>query len=112
MNPNDPILDWHYNAALPEAMQILAEARVAELLTPKSLDPIYRQLDQAIPTWKVWGPNMGWELLAGDYLYHPNLGTLISAASAYLGQEKIVVYRFALISIIQPNGEFTVGRTS
>lgn len=110
MNPNDPILDWHINTALPEAMDILARARVAELLTPNSVDPIYRQLDENWPTWQVYAPDQGWELLPDDYLFHKNIGTQIPAASAWLGQEKIVVYNYGLICIVQPNDEFTVGR--
>jgi hypothetical protein len=111
IHPNDPILDWHYNQALPEAMTILAEARIAELITPRSPDPIYRQLDQNCPKWSVWGPmQAGWDLLRDDYLYHPNVGTLIPAAMAWLRSEKIVVYRFELICIIQPDQSFTVGR--
>jgi hypothetical protein len=107
---SDPILDWHLNSALPEAVQILAQSQVATLITPNSVDPIYRQLDENRSTWQVYGPDMKWELLPDDYLYHPSVGTLIPAAMAWLGQEKIVVYRFQLICIIQPNGEFSVGR--
>ena len=56
MRSDDPILDWHLNDALPEAMDILARARVAELITPASVEPIYRQLDTNWPQWQVWGP--------------------------------------------------------
>lgn len=110
MRDDQPILDWYLNDGLPDAVAILAEARVAELITPSSLDPIYRQLDLNWPTWRTWGPGMKWELLQNDYLYHPNLGTLIPAAQAWLGTEKIVVYKFQLICIIQPDGKYTVGR--
>jgi hypothetical protein len=110
VKPDDPILDWHINDALPEAMDILARARVAELLTPNSVDPIYRQLDTNWPHWQCYPPGMKWELLPDDYLYHPNIGTLIPAAAAWLGQEKIVVYNYRLICIVQPDGSFTVGR--
>lgn len=110
MNPNDPILDWHLNTALPEAMDILARAQVAGLLTPNSVDPIYRQLDENWPTWQVYPPGMGWELLPDDYLYHPNIGTQIPAAQAWLGKEKIVVYNYGLICIVQTDDSFTVGR--
>lgn len=110
---DQPILDWHINSAMPEAMTVLAEAKVAELLTLSSVDPIYRQLDFNYPKWKVWGPGEeggGWTLMNDDYLYHPNLGTLIPAAMAWHYQERVVVYRYQLICIIQPDGSFTVGR--
>lgn len=113
MKSSDPILDWQINTALPEALSILAEARVAELITPNSPDPIYRQLDINCPTWQVWAPSQeggGWSLLPDDYLYHPNVGTQIPAAMAWLGQEKIIVYKFQLICIVQPDDSFTVGR--
>lgn len=108
-----PILDWHLNEGMPEAVSILAEARVAELLTPASPDPIYRQLDLNWPSWKVWGPSPaggGWELLPGDYLYSPTIGTLLPAAMAWLRSEKITVYKYNLICIIQLDDSFTVGR--
>jgi hypothetical protein len=110
---SDPILDWHLNTSLPEAVSVLAEAKVAELITPASLDPIYRQLDLNYPTWQIWGPSaegVGWSLLPDDYLYNTNLGTLIPAAMAWLRSEKIVVYAHGLICIIQPDESFTVGR--
>jgi hypothetical protein len=110
MKDSDPILDWHINANMKEAMEILAEARVATLITPNSVDPIYRQLDTNWSAWQVYPPGMKWELGLDDYLYHPEIGTLIPAAMAWLGQEKIIVYRFQLICIVQPNGEYTVGR--
>lgn len=113
MKDSDPILDWHLNSALPEARDILTQARVAELLVANSLDPIYRQLDENCPTWQVWAPSQegaGWSLLPDDYLYHPNIGTQIPAAMAWHGQEKIVVYNYQLICIIQPDDSFTVGR--
>jgi len=113
MKDSDPILDWHLNSALPEALEVLAEARVAEFITPKSLDPIYLQLDKNCPKWQVWGPSAiggGWELLPDDYLYHPNIGTQIPAAMAWLRSEKIIVYRFGLICIVQPDDSFTIGR--
>lgn len=110
MKSSDPILDWQINQALPEAIEILAEARVAALITTNSVDPIYRQLDENWSAWKVYPPGMKWELLRDDYLYHPDVGTLIPAALAWLGSEKIVVYRFQLICIIQPDDSFTVGR--
>ena|SRR6185295_6981930 len=113
IHSNDPILDWHYNSAMPEAVAVIAEARVAEFITPKSPDPIYRQLDENCPNWQVWGPSViggGWELLPDDYLYHPNIGTLIPAAMAWLCSEKIIVYRFELICIVRPDESFTVGR--
>lgn len=113
MNLNDPILDWQINNALPEAIEALAEARVATLIVANSPDPIYRQLDINCPKWKVWGPSpdgVGWTLMADDYLYHPNLGTLIPAASAWHGSEKIVVYKYGLICIVQLDDSFTVGR--
>lgn len=113
ISASDPILDWHINSTLPEAMAVLAEARVAELLTTALPDPIYRQLDWHCPNWKVWGPNEqggGWELLPDDYLYSPTLGTLIPAAMAWLRSEKIIVYKHRLICIVQPDGSFTVGR--
>lgn len=113
MKDDVPILDWQINSSLPEAMEALAEARVAEFITPASPDPIYRQLDINIPDWTVWGPSAiggGWTLMEGDYLYHPNLGTLIPAAMAWLRSEKIVVYKYALFCIIQPDDSFTVGR--
>jgi hypothetical protein len=110
MKDSDPILDWHINSALPEAMDILVQARVATLITPNSVDPIYRQLDTNWSAWQVYPPGMKWELLEDDYLYHPSVGTLIPAAMAWLGQEKIIVYRFQLICIVQPDNSFTVGR--
>lgn len=113
MNPNDPILDWHINTSMPEAMSVLAEARVAELITPASPDPIYRQLDTNYPKWQVWGPNDeggGWALMENDYLYHPNLGTMFPVAMAWLRSEKILVYKYGLICIVQPNDDFSVGR--
>lgn len=113
MHDSDPILDWHINETLPEAMGALAEAKVAELITPNSPDPIYRQLDINYPTWQVWGPSAiggGWSLLPDDYLYHPNLGTLFPCAMAWLRSEKIVVYRYGLFCIIQPDDSFSVGR--
>ena len=113
MRDDAPILDWHINSTLSEAMSVLAECRVAEFITPASPDPIYRQLDINCPKWKVWGPSEaggGWELLPDDYLYHPNLGTLIPAAMAWLRSEKILVYKFELICVVQPDDSFTVGR--
>lgn len=113
MNPNDPILDWHINTAMPEALDILAKARVAELLVANSPDPIYRQLDLTCPQWQVWASSpegAGWSLLPDDYLYHPNIGTQIPAALAWHGQEKIIVYNYQLICIVQPDDSFTVGR--
>jgi hypothetical protein len=107
---SDPILDWQVNEAMPDAVSILAQARVATLITPASVDPIYRQLDQNWSAWQVYPPGMQWELLPNDYLYHPNIGTLIPAAMAWLGKEKIVVYNYQLICIIQPDDSFTVGR--
>lgn len=113
MKDSDPILDWQINSTLPEAVSDLAEARVAEFITPRSPDPIYRQLDINCPKWQVWAaspPGTGWTLMKDDYLYHPNLGTLIPAAMAWLGSEKIVVYKHRIICIIQPNNDYTVGR--
>jgi hypothetical protein len=113
MNPDDqPILDWHLNERFSpdEAMSILAEAVVAELLTPSSIDPIYRQLDEKYPTWQAYNDKMKWELGADDYLYHPNLGAMMPVAMAWLGTEKIVVYKCRVFCISQPDGSFTVGR--
>lgn len=110
MKSSDPILDWHVNTAMPEAMTILAQAKVAELITTNSPDPIYRQLDLNYPKWQVYRPNMQWELLPDDYLYHPNIGTQIPAASAWLRSEKILVYNWGLICIVQLDDSFTVGR--
>lgn len=115
MHDFDPILDWHINSSLPEALECLAEARIAEFITPASPDPAYRQLDINYPKWKVWGPSEeggGWELLPDDYLYSPTLGTLIPAAMAWLRSEKILVYKHSLICIVQPDDSFTVGRTA
>lgn len=110
MKDSDPILDWHLNDSLPEALDILAQAQVATLITPNSIDPIYRQLDENWSTWQVYPPGMKWELLPNDYLYHPDVGTLIPAAMAWLGSEKIVVYKFRIICIVQKDDSFTVGR--
>jgi len=113
ISSNDPILDWQINTALPEALEVLAEARVAELIVANSLDPIYRQLDLNCPKWQVWAPSLegaGWTLMHDDYLYHPNLGTLIPAAMAWHGQEKIIVYKHQLVCIVQPDDSYTVGR--
>ncbi len=113
LNPNDPILDWHVNTTLQEAMTTLAEARVADLITPASPDPIYRQLDINCPNWQVWASapeGVGWTLLPDDYLYHPNVGTLIPAAMAWLRSEKVLIYKYQLICIVQLDDSFTVGR--
>lgn len=109
---DEPILDWHLNDHFPhdEALSILAEARVAELLTPASIDPIYRQLDEKYPTWVCYNDKMKWELGADDYLYHPNLGAMMPVAMAWLGTEQIIVYKARVFCIVQQDGSFTVGR--
>ena len=113
MNSNDPILDWHINANVPEAMETLAEARVAEFLTSNSPDPIYRQLDLNYPKWVVYGPQpdgVGWTLMEDNYLHHPNVGTLIPMATATHGSDCIIVYRYGVFCIIGRDLSFTVGR--
>jgi hypothetical protein len=113
MQSDAPILDWQLNEDEPEAVSWLAQALVAELITTASPDPIYRQLDINYPKWQVYGPQpdgTSWALLEHDYLYHPSVGTLIPAAMAWLRSEKLIVYNFKLICIVQPDDSFTVGR--
>lgn len=113
MKTDLPILDWHINENVPEAIEALAEAGVAEFITSASDDPIYRQLDLNYPKWKVYGPSpegAGWTLMEDNFLHHPNIGTLIPMATAVHGSDCIIVYRFGLFCIVGKDLAFTVGK--
>lgn len=102
-------LDWQLNDDVPNAEEIFSASGLSKILEV-SVDPIFRQLDSAMPTWQVYGPEMNWQLLDADYLHHPKIGTLVPVAMAWLGHEQILLYSLKLICIAQPDGSFTVGR--
>jgi hypothetical protein len=102
-------LDWQLNEDIPNAEELFSASGLAKTIGV-SVDPIYRQLDEARPSWLVYGPDKGWQLLDADYLHHPNIGTLVPVAMAFLGHEQILLYSLNLICIAQPDGSFTVGR--
>jgi hypothetical protein len=102
-------LDWQLNDSVPNAEEMFSASGLAKIIGV-SVDPIYRQLDEAMPTWQVYGPNMNWQLLDLDYLYHPEIGTLVPVAMAWRGHEQILLYSLNVICIAQPDGSFTVGK--
>lgn len=102
-------LDWQINSDVPNAEEMFSASGLSKIIGV-SIDPIYRQLDEAMPTWQVYGPNFGWQLLDADYLHHEKVGTLVPVAMAWLGHEQILLYSLNLICITQPDGSFTVGR--
>jgi hypothetical protein len=102
-------LDWQINTDVPNAEEMFRASPLPKILTV-SVDPIYRQLDEAMPAWICYGPKMNWQLLDADYLHHPDIGTLVPVAMAWHGQEQILLYSLNVICIAQPDGSFTVGR--
>lgn len=102
-------LDWQLNSDVPNAETMFNASGLAKTLGV-SIDPIYRQLDEARPHWQVYGPDKGWQLLDADYIHHPQIGTFVPVAMAWLGHEQILLYSLGLICITQPDGSFTIGR--
>lgn len=110
-------LDWQLNDEVPNAESMLRESGLPNIISASppngamiGPDPVYRQLDEAMPHWQAYDTTHGWQLLDMDYIYHPSVGTLVPVAMAWLGQEQLLLYSLKLICIAQPDGSFTVGR--
>lgn len=110
-------LDWQLNDYVPNAEAILRASGLPNIISASPAnevmagpDPVYRQLDEAMPHWQAYGPSHGWQLLDMDYIHHPDVGTLVPVAMAWLGHEQLLLYSLNLICIAQPDGSFTIGR--
>jgi hypothetical protein len=104
-----PVLDWHINNEVPDAAAHLG--RIPILLDPTSPDAAWLQLrDNYERGWNPEPPSVGWIFTRDQYLVYPGLPPCPPSAMAYLRDEQILVYAGGWLVIVQPNGEFSVGR--
>lgn len=104
------LLDWHLNANFPESAIIAALGHIPEFVFAQDPRPIWEQIDaRYIGGWQAMAPGK-WILGLDDYLLYPGNPALPPLATAYHGQERIIVYPHAWACIVQPDGQFSVAR--
>lgn len=114
MYDNGPILDWQLNTNLIKT-QAQAEAAlgwIPSFLTALDPRPAWEQINERYAHGGGWNPMLPgkWRLDEKDYLHYPGDPAFQPLAMAWLRDEKILIYMYAFVAIVQRDGSFSVAR--
>lgn len=104
------VLDWHLNAAIPDAYDHLG--RIPLLIDPTCADPVWQQVQDNYPGgWQcvLGDQRTKWHLMGDDYLRYDGVAPIAPVAMAWLRDEKILVYPGGLVVVVE-GLDFTVAR--
>lgn len=109
------ILDWHLNENHVSrhgiATVIASLGHLPEFVFPDDPRPAWEQFNERY-VFGGWNPMLPgkWRLDQNDYLHYPGDPVMEPIAYAMLRDEKILVYPYAWVCIVQRDGSFSAAR--
>jgi hypothetical protein len=83
---------------------------IPDFLSEDDPAPAKKQLHDNYPHGGGWRPMDGFKMSAGDVLHYPGDPPFKPKAMTMLRDEKILVYQYAFVAIVQTDGSFEVAR--
>jgi len=83
---------------------------IPTFLNENDPDPAWRQIDKNYGHGGGWNPQNGFRMTASRSLLYPGDPPMVALAVAQLREEKIYVYDYGYVAILQPDGLYEVAR--